>query len=104
MKYSLYIFFIFFIFPSINKPHNKHKSKFEQKLSSCRNNIQTIHRPNDEELIYKCVDNKCFEELIQNETFILEFGEINNKFRKNMEKCYNNIAYDSLTKKRIINQ
>ena len=44
---------------------------------------------NDEECIYKCVHEECYYDILDEYELFVEYGEINNDFKKEMERCYN---------------
>ena len=67
----------------------KGQSRLERKYIECQSSSTCSYRSNDEECIYKCINEKCYNELlIQNNKF-LEYGEINKEFKKNFEDCVN---------------
>ena len=72
----------------VNKSH-KGQSRLERKYTECQSTPRCSYRSNDEDCLYKCMNEVCYNELIQNKSFLLEFGEINRDFRKQFEECAN---------------
>ena len=79
----------------VNQSH-KGQSRLERKYIECQSTPRCSYRSNDEECIYKCVNEKCFNELIIEKGLFLEYGEINKDFKKDFEECTNR----NLTRKR----
>ena len=77
----------------------KGQSKLERKFIECQSSSTCSYRSNDEECIYKCVNEKCYDELLIQKNIFLEYGEINKEFKKNFENCVNR---DLINKKRKI--
>ena len=74
-----------------NNPNQVHKgqSRLERKYIECQSTPRCTSRINDEECIYKCMNEECYNELIIKKNFLLEFGEINKEFRKAFDDCCN---------------
>ena len=97
------IFFVLFIFQNtivcrrsgVNQSH-KGQSRLERKYIECHSTPKCSYRSNDEECIYKCMNEVCYNELIVQKFLLLEYGEINKEFKKKFEECANR----NLTKKR----
>ncbi|MCQ2820782.1 MAG: hypothetical protein MJ252_26280, partial [archaeon] len=86
----LILMFFLILFPlCLNRSSHKSMSRFERKVRDCGNTPKCSHRVHDEDCIYTCVHEKCYKDLIANRNTFIEFGEINNDFKKEMEKCYN---------------
>ena len=75
----------------------KGQSKIERKYIECQSSSTCSYRSNDEECIYKCMNESCYNELLVENNIFLEYGEINKEFRKKFEECINR---DLLNKKR----
>ena len=79
----------------VNQSH-KGQSRLERKYMECQSTPRCNYRSNDEECIYKCMNEVCYNELIIQKGLLLEFGEVNKEFKKQFEECANR----NLTKKR----
>lgn len=79
-----YIVFILFWFTYSNK--NKGLSNFDRKYNDCKSN-ECVKRQSDENCIFNCVSNICYQEVIEN--YIYEFGEINYDLKSRFERCFN---------------
>ena len=77
-------------------PSHKGQSRLERKYIECQSTPRCSYRSNDEECIYKCMNEVCYNELILQKSLLLEYGEINKEFKKKFEECSNR----NLTKKR----
>ena len=92
-NFTLFILLILTI--SINCRRNgvnqsyKGQSKLERKYIECQSTPACSYRSNDEECIYKCINEKCYNELLIENNIYLEYGEINKDFRKKFEDCVN---------------
>ena len=75
----------------------KGQSKLERKYIECQSSPACSYRSNDEECIYKCINEKCYDELLIQKNIFLEYGEINKDFKKTFEDCVNR---DTIHKKR----
>ena len=75
----------------------KGQSKIEKKYIECQSSSTCSYRSNDEECIYKCMNESCYNELLVENNIFLEYGEINKEFRKKFEECINR---DILNKKK----
>ena len=104
-KPLLFIHFLFLLTANINyilcrrsgvNQSHKGQSRLERKYIECQSTPRCSFRSNDEECIYKCVNEKCFNELIIEKGLFLEYGEINKDFKKEFEECTNR----NLTRKR----
>ena len=86
MKYKIFLFIYLIGFICCN---NKNKmNKFERLMKECSQTIQCSNRSNDDDCIYKCISKDCYEEMIEKNQFLLEFGEVNNDFKKAFDKCF----------------
>ena len=106
IKYKI-IFFIYILFLFISKNNilcrrsgvnqsHKGQSRLERKYIECQSTPKCSYRSNDEECIYKCMNEVCYNELIVQKGLLLEYGEINKEFKKEFEECSNR----NLTRKR----
>lgn len=91
------IIIFYFGFAAKNN-HQKGQSKFERRYRECSSTTMCMNRPNDEDCVYKCASPECYDELIKNPDLLVEFGEVNNEFKKSFEKCF---AYKERTKKKM---
>ena len=83
------IFFIYLIGFVFSNSKNK-MSKFERLMKECSQTIQCSNRANDDDCIYKCVNKECYEEIIEKNNIIIEYGEVNLELKKTFEKCFKN--------------
>ena len=75
MKYKIFLFIYLIGFICCN---NKNKmNKFERLMKECSQTIQCSNRSNDDDCIYKCVSKECYEEIIEKNNNIIEYGEVN---------------------------
>ena len=72
----------------VNQSH-KGQSRLERKYIECQSTPRCAFRSNDEECIYKCVSEVCYNELIIEKGIFLEYGEINKEFKRKFEECTN---------------
>lgn len=86
----LFFCFVNYSFESKNK-NKKGMSKFERHYSNCKDNL-CRDRKNDDNCIYKCIDNLCYEEILGSSDVYLEYGESDMKVRKLFENCYYKIS------------
>jgi hypothetical protein len=75
----------------------KGQSKLERKYIECQSTTLCSYRSNDEECIYKCINAKCYHELLIQKNKFLEYGEINKEFKKEFEESVNR---DTINKKK----
>ena len=94
-KLFFYFFIIFICISNIicrrsgvNQSH-KGQSRLERKYIECQSTPKCSYRSNDEECIYKCMNEVCYNELIIQKGLFLEYGEINKQFKKEFEECSN---------------
>ena len=102
---NIKLFIIYFLISSnnlivcrrsgVNQSH-KGQSRLERKYIECQSTPKCSYRSNDEECIYKCMNEACYNELIIQKSLLLEYGEINKDFKKEFEECCNR----NLTRKR----
>ena len=106
IRYQKKIFIYFFILlicinniisrrSGVNQSH-KGQSRLERKYIECQSTPKCSYRSNDEECIYKCMNEVCYNELIIQNDLLLEYGEINKEFKKKFEECANR----NITRKR----
>ena len=94
-KVNFSFFILLIIIVSINCRRNgvnqsyKGQSKLERKYIECQSTPACSYRSNDEECIYKCINEKCYNELLIENNIYLEYGEINRDFKKKFEDCVN---------------
>ena len=102
---NLFITILFLLFASINiissrrsgvNKSYKGQSRLERKYTECQSTPRCSYRSNDEECLYKCVNEQCYNELIIEKGLLLEYGEINREFKREFEECTNR----NLTRKR----
>lgn len=87
MKYKIFFFIYLIGFICCN---NKNKmNKFERLMKECSQTIQCSNRSNDDDCIYKCVSKECYEEIIEKNNILIEYGEVNLELKKTFEKCFN---------------
>jgi hypothetical protein len=65
---------------------NKGLSNFDIKYNDCKSN-HCVKRQSDENCIFKCVSEICYEEVLENHLF--ELGEINYDLKSRFERCFN---------------
>jgi hypothetical protein len=83
--FYLFIYLIGFIYSN-----NKNKmSRFERLIKECSQTIQCSNRSNDDDCIYKCLNKECYEEIIEKNNILIEYGEVNLELKKKFEKCFN---------------
>ena len=87
---KLFLFcFLSFLLVAECKGNSKGIGKFERKFRECSSSGQCNSRSNDNNCVYKCVNKDCYTELIEGPKKLLEFGEVDNEFKKSFEKCFN---------------
>ena len=90
--------FVFSKRSGVNQSH-KGQSRLERKYIECQSIPRCSFRSNDEECIYKCINERCFNELFIEKNLLLEYGEINKEFKRKFEECVNR---DIINKKKKI--
>ncbi len=87
MKYKIF-FFIYLIVCICGNNRNK-MNKFERLMKECSQTIQCSNRSNDDDCIYKCVSKECYEEIIEKNNILIEYGEVYLQLKKTFETCFN---------------
>ena len=88
MNLKFILFILFRIMENIQLKNQKGQGRFDRKYKECQSSTLCASRSNDDDCIYKCISKECYEEMIEKNEFLLEFGEINKDFKKAFDKCY----------------
>ena len=88
MNLKFILFILFIIIENIQLKNQKGQGRFDRKFKECQGSTICVSRSNDDDCIYKCISKECYEEMIEKNQFLLEFGEVNNDFKKAFDKCF----------------
>ena len=88
MNFKIILINIILCIEMITSKNQKGQGRFERKFKECQGSTTCSARTNDEDCIYKCINKECYEEMIEKNEYLLEFGEINPDFKKAFDKCY----------------
>ena len=88
MNLKFILFILFIIFENSLSKNQKGQGRFDRKFKECQGSTTCSARTNDEDCIYKCINKECYEEMVEKNEYLLEFGEINPDFKKAFDKCY----------------
>ena len=88
MNLKFILFILFIIFENSLSKNQKGQGRFDRKFKECQGSTICVSRSNDDDCIYKCISKECYEEMIEKNEYLLEFGIINPDFKKAFDKCY----------------
>lgn len=69
---------------------NKSISRFERVYNECKNSECSL-RQQDEDCIYKCISNSCYNKVFLPSNYLLEYGEVSYEKKTEFESCFNSI-------------